>query len=156
VTFNRLRPGRAGLRGDAEEAMTDSLHREREDFGVPVAFVIVLAGMQRVEHLNRFFGFGFAGWFPVKISVRTSCASFASLSSRRRPMFMRTFDMTGSPGEPPIEFRSFKYTAYNFPMFLLVPLLLPHTKPSRRGGNGEMAKPFFVAVVRSPVHDVGP
>ena len=41
-------------------------------------------------YLNGFFGFGFAGWFPLKISVRTSCASFASLSPRRRSMFIRT------------------------------------------------------------------
>jgi hypothetical protein len=29
-------------------------------------------------YLNRFFGFGFASWFPAEISVRTSCASLAS------------------------------------------------------------------------------
>jgi hypothetical protein len=36
------------------------------------------------SYLNRFFGFAFVGWLPAEISVRTSCASLASLSSRRR------------------------------------------------------------------------
>jgi len=42
------------------------------------------------DHLNRFFGFAFAGWLPADMSVRTSCASLASLNSRRRAMFVRT------------------------------------------------------------------
>jgi hypothetical protein len=37
--------------------------------------------------LNHFFDFV---WWAVEISVRTSCASLASLSSRRRAMFSRT------------------------------------------------------------------
>jgi len=41
-------------------------------------------------YLNRFFGVAFAGRFAAsEISVRTSCASFASLCSRRRAIFVR-------------------------------------------------------------------
>ena len=38
---------------------------------------------------NRFFGFGL-GWLPAEISARISCASLASLNSRRRAMLART------------------------------------------------------------------
>jgi hypothetical protein len=40
---------------------------------------------------------------------------------------------SGSPGEPPIEFRSFKYTASQ--CFCWFPCSYLHTKPGRRGGN---------------------
>src|SRR6516164_7320002 len=41
-------------------------------------------------YLNRFFGVAFAGRFAAsEISVRTSCASFASLCPLRRAIFVR-------------------------------------------------------------------
>jgi len=43
----------------------------------------------QLDYLNRFFGFRF-GWLPAEISNRISCASLASLSSRRRAMLART------------------------------------------------------------------
>ena len=45
---------------------------------------------QRGRQPRRPFGFLFAGRLPVEISARISCASLASLSSRRRAMFGRT------------------------------------------------------------------
>src|SRR3974377_2147213 len=44
---------------------------------------------QRSEVASYFFGFGF-GWLPAEIAMRTTCASLASLSSRRRAMLART------------------------------------------------------------------
>jgi hypothetical protein len=40
-------------------------------------------------YVKRCFRFGFVGWLPSEISVRTSSASLASLNSRRRVMFWR-------------------------------------------------------------------
>ena len=81
---HRIKP--VGIRS-AQAVRARDEEQSRELIGLALLFD--LGPPIEAAYLNRLFDFGFARWLLAEISVRTSCASLASLNSRRRAMLFR-------------------------------------------------------------------